>query len=191
MKRVTTIASSLLFAGACTMSAVALADTTKAHCEFYSHGDKKGDRSGPCTFSQRQGYIDINLANGKSFDLKPGEKANHYKDQDGHKVRRQESANGARFQWEHKRIVVSYNGGDHGSSAAPAGKVAVKDMARYCAGEASSKFNQRPNNITTQRAIKDQGMYSVFGQYPPSGANPKVFICTFTGGGKFVGVDRE
>ncbi len=190
MKRVTTVASSLLFAGASALSSVALADTTKANCEFYSHGDKKSDRSGPCTFSQRQGYIDINLANGKSFDLKPGEKANHYKDQDGHKVRRKEAANGATFQWEHKRVVVSFNGAQ-GSSAAATGSVAVKDMARYCAGEASAKFNQRPNNISTQPAFSDQGMYSVYGQYPPSGADPTVFICTFSDNRQFVAVDKQ
>ena len=69
--------------------------------------------------------------------------------------------------------------------------VAVKDMPRYCAGEASAKFGQRPQNISTQPAIKDKGMYSVFGQFPPSGANPTVFICTFTAEGKLVGVDKQ
>jgi hypothetical protein len=64
-------------------------------------------------------------------------------------------------------------------------------MARYCAGEASAKFRERPANISTQPAIEDHGMYSVFGQYPPSGADPTVFICTFSGDGKFVAVDKE
>jgi hypothetical protein len=72
-----------------------------------------------------------------------------------------------------------------------AGGIAVADMARYCAGEASAKFNQRPQNISTQPAIEDQGMYSVFGQFPPSGANPTVFICTFSADGKLVGVDKQ
>lgn len=77
---------------------------------------------------------------------------------------------------------------------APSGggdKVAVKNMARYCAGEASEKFHVRPANISTQPAVKDQGMYSVFGQFPPSGADPTVFICTFSADGKFVGVDKQ
>jgi hypothetical protein len=78
-----------------------------------------------------------------------------------------------------------------GSQSQGGGGVAVADMARYCAGEASAKFQQRPQNISTQPAIEDQGMYSVFGQFPPSGANPTVFICTFTADGELVGVDKQ
>jgi hypothetical protein len=81
--------------------------------------------------------------------------------------------------------------GAKSAAAAVPGAVAVKDMARVCAGEASAKFKQRPANITTQPAIEDQGMYSVFGQFPPGGAEPTVFICTFSSDGKLVGVDKE
>ena len=157
-----------------------VADSTKAHCDFYSHGDKKSDRSGPCNFSQRQGYVDITLANGRSFDLKPGEKANHFHDQEGHEVKRESSGGDNQvYHWEHKKIVVSFGGG-HGHSKAASDAIAVKDMPRYCAGEASAKFNRRPADISTQKAFKDQGMYTVYGQYPPSGADPTVFICTFS-----------
>ena len=78
-----------------------------------------------------------------------------------------------------------------GTSEPSSEKVAVKDMARYCAGEASAKFHQHPRNISTQPAFKDQGMYSVFGQFPPSGADPTIFICTFTADGIFVGIDKQ
>lgn len=63
-------------------------------------------------------------------------------------------------------------------------------MPKYCAGEASAKFNQRPAYITTQDAVKDQGMYSVWGQYEAE-PSPQVFICTFTADGEFVGVDKN
>jgi hypothetical protein len=62
-------------------------------------------------------------------------------------------------------------------------------MARYCAGEASAKFNQKPNRITTQEAVKDKGMYSVWGQYEAE-PSPQVFVCTFSAEGKLVGVDK-
>lgn len=78
-----------------------------------------------------------------------------------------------------------------GHAAQGHGGVAVGDMARHCAGEASAKFHQRPQNISTQPAIKDQGMYSVFGQFPPSGADPTIFICTYSAEGKLVGVDKQ
>jgi hypothetical protein len=191
MKILPAVTSSLLIAAACTLTPTALADSTEAHCEFYSHGDKKKDRSGPCTFSQRQGYIDIGLSNGKTFNLSPGKKPDHFKDQEDHKVvRKNESGNKQVYKWDQKKIVVSFGGGQQ-SSQANSNKVAVKDMARYCAGEASAKFSQKPGNISTQPAIKDQGMYSVFGQYPPSGADPKIFICTFSADGEFVGVDKQ
>lgn len=68
------------------------------------------------------------------------------------------------------------------------GGIAVKDMPKYCAGEASAKFSQRPNRITTQNAVEDHGMYSVWGQYEAE-PNPQLFICTFSAEGKLVGVD--
>jgi len=76
-------------------------------------------------------------------------------------------------------------------SQAHGGGIAVKDMARFCAGEASAKFHQRPSNISAQPANEDHGMYSVFGQFPPSGADPTVCICTFSSEGKLVGVDKQ
>lgn len=81
--------------------------------------------------------------------------------------------------------------GTAGGSGSGSDRVAVADMPRYCAGEASAKFNQRPRDISTQKPIKEQGMYSVFGQFPPSGADPTIFICTFSAEGKLVGVDKQ
>lgn len=93
-----------VFAGA------AAADSADANCEFYSHGDKKKDRTGPCTFSQRQGYIDITLSNGKTYSLSPGEKAGHYKDQEDHKVVREEAGGSQQvYKWDQKKIVVHFN----------------------------------------------------------------------------------
>ncbi len=106
--------SNLIFASAVTMvisvfAVAAVADSTDANCEFYSHGDKKKDRTGSCTFSQRQGYIDITLSNGKTYSLKPGEKAGHYKDQEDHKVVREEASGDKQvYQWDQKKIVVHF-----------------------------------------------------------------------------------
>jgi len=106
--------SNLIFASVLTVAvsvfaSVASADSADANCEFYSHGDKKKDRTGPCTFSQRQGYIDITLSNGKTYSLKPGEKAGHFKDQEDHKVVREEvSGNKQVYQWDQKKIVVQF-----------------------------------------------------------------------------------
>ena len=45
----------------------ASADSAEATCEVRKDGDKKKEASGPCSFSQRQGYINIDLRNGKTI----------------------------------------------------------------------------------------------------------------------------
>lgn len=191
MKTFIGIVASLAVAGSCAFTQVALADSTDATCEFYSHGDKKKDRSGPCTFSQRQGFVDITLSNGKTFNLSPKDKPDHFKDQEDHKVvRKKASGNEQVYKWDQKKIVVTFHQAAAAAPAQSGDKVAVKDMGKYCAGEASAKFNQKPNRITTQNAVKDHGMYSVWGQYEHD-PNPQLFICTFSAEGKLVGVDKH
>ena len=85
------------------------ADTVHADCVMHKKGEKAKQGTGPCTFSQRQGYIDIKLKNGKVFSLKPGKKGGHYKDQEGHTVvRMEETASSVKFKWEHANIVVHW-----------------------------------------------------------------------------------
>jgi hypothetical protein len=109
MNKIIGIAASLVMAGSCALTPVAFADSTDASCDFYSHGDKKKDRSGPCTFSQRQGYVDIGLTNGKTFNLSPGEKPDHFKDQEDHKVVREKASDNQQvYKWDEKKIVVTF-----------------------------------------------------------------------------------
>ncbi len=95
------------------LSVPVLADSTQASCEFRSHGDLKKDRSGPCSFSQSQGYVDITLKNGKTFNLSAGNKANHFKDQEDHKVVRTSEGSTQKYKWDEKSITVSFDGGGH------------------------------------------------------------------------------
>jgi hypothetical protein len=90
----------------------ALADSTDGNCEFYKHGDAKHDRWGACSFSQRQGNIDITLKNGTSYSLTQRDDANQYKDQDGNKVHRtQSSSSGQTFEWKNdqQKLVIAFN----------------------------------------------------------------------------------
>jgi hypothetical protein len=90
---------------------VARADTAEATCEVRKDGDKQKGKSGPCTFGQRQGYIDIDLKNGDTVALRPTDKANHFKDQKGNKVVRTQSGGSSQtFKWENgKHISVTLN----------------------------------------------------------------------------------
>jgi hypothetical protein len=86
------------------------ADSADAMCEVRKDGETKKRASGPCTFSQRQGYIDLDLRNGDTHSLAPGKNANHYKDQKGNKViRTQSGGNIQEFKWEGgTRIIVTF-----------------------------------------------------------------------------------
>lgn len=88
------------------------ADSVDATCEFYKHGDAKHDRWGACTFSQRQGYIDIKLKNGASYSLSPRNDANQYKDNEGNKLERTKSSSDSQiFEWkkDKQKLIVKFN----------------------------------------------------------------------------------
>ncbi|PLW69369.1 hypothetical protein [Pseudohalioglobus lutimaris] len=126
-----------------------MADTTQATCEFYHHGDKKKGASGPCQFSQRQGYVDIRLTNGKQWNLSPHGEANHFRDQDGHKVKRKNEGDTQVYKWEERSIHVhfkgSHSGDGHHSSHHNDGNTPhdLKDLIGQRGGEAEDKLMNR------------------------------------------------
>ena len=84
------------------------ADTTQATCEVIQEGKEKKQATGPCTFSQRQGYVDITLANGITHKFSPDDAPNHFHDAEGHAVVRTVSGNVQTYKLEGKRIVVTF-----------------------------------------------------------------------------------
>jgi hypothetical protein len=88
------------------------ADTAEAMCQLVKDGDTKKNASGPCTFSQRQGYVDIDLRNGSKFSLAPTNKANQFKDGDGNTVVRTTSGNQHVYKWpdKNKKVIVKFTG---------------------------------------------------------------------------------
>lgn len=88
------LASSLLVATVAIASmgfaVAAKADTVKARCDVYPKGSDRASWYGLCTFSQQQGFVDIRLQNGKSYDLRPvADQANKYVTQNGQPVTRE------------------------------------------------------------------------------------------------------
>jgi hypothetical protein len=98
----------------------ALADTAEADCVLRKDGENKEGASGPCSFSQRQGYVDIDLRNGATFSLSPGNEPDHYRDQEGKKVVRTIAGDGSHeYKWEGKKIIVRFRAeASHDKSAA-------------------------------------------------------------------------
>lgn len=151
MKRSIFLQASLVAIAMYGWSSLANADSSDATCEVRKDGDTRKEASGPCTFSQRQGYIDINLRNGDKYSLSPGSKANHYKDQKGTKVvRTQAGGNSQEFKWEGgKKILVTFVAASHqGYAAAPASRVddtatGLSDLVGAKAGQAEGELERR------------------------------------------------
>ncbi|MCW8330259.1 hypothetical protein MD588_15730 [Photobacterium sp. SDRW27] len=68
----------------------ALADSADARCDIYPKGANEPSARYFCVFSQRQGYITIDRADGVYYDFMPtGDRPGNYKDSHGHPVYRQ------------------------------------------------------------------------------------------------------
>lgn len=84
---------SLLFAttiASASFAVSAKADTTNARCEYYPNGQSKATVSMSCKFSQRQGNISIEWADGVRNEFTPtGSNPGNYVDQRGGAVYRQ------------------------------------------------------------------------------------------------------
>lgn len=82
------VATSLATLG---VSLAANADTVPAHCDLYAPGEDYAYLSSNCTFSQRQGYIGVQLqTNGDRYEFSPvGNQPGNFRDQDGNAVYRQ------------------------------------------------------------------------------------------------------
>ncbi len=159
--KVIALAASLALPGL--LAVPVLADSTQANCEFYSHGDLKKDRSGPCSFSQSQGYVDITLKNGKAFNLTPGQKANHFKDQEDHKVVRTAEGQSHRYKWDEKAILVSFGGGQAApaqhsqKSSGESGQTPgdLKDLVGAKAGQGEEQLSKRGYDFVKSEVAGD------------------------------------
>lgn len=90
MKVKTSVFAAILSLSVLGTAIIAQADTVKARCDVYPKGEDQASSSGPCTFSQRQGFIDIQLKDGKRYSLRPvGDEPGNYVDQDGQAAYRQ------------------------------------------------------------------------------------------------------
>ena len=62
------------------------ADTVDARCDIYPKGSDKVSKVVACTFSQRQGFVGIDRADGVRHDLSPQGSAGNYTDENGQKA---------------------------------------------------------------------------------------------------------
>lgn len=87
----------------------AYADSAEATCDVYPAGEDHTKNSGPCVFSQRQGYITIRREDGVVHDLSPvGDTPGNFEDEQGRAVYRQSGlgAAGLIFRFPDESVYV-------------------------------------------------------------------------------------
>jgi hypothetical protein len=193
MKKSVLHSASLVMLALCGMASSAYADSNDAFCEVRKDGQTKQGKSGPCTFSQRQGYIDLDLRNGQNYSLSPGNNANHYKDQKGNKVvRTQAGGNTQEFKWEGgTKVIVTFgetassNDGGGAMAGASAEPTTSTQRVRFDAGGSGAELTGTlsPGSSTRYvlQARKGQFLYV---RVAPKG--PEVYYQIFNPDGTFL-----
>jgi hypothetical protein len=149
MKTVRMFALPLFLLSVAAGSGAALADTAEAMCEMRKDGETKQGASGPCTFSQRQGYVSIDLRNGDRIELSPADKPNHFKDEKGKTVVRTVTDNGQEYKWDGKKLIVRWSAASGASSGSGSGSGhgdtphALRDLVGARAGQAEQLVRER------------------------------------------------
>ncbi len=148
MKTVKMFALPLFLLSVAAGSGAALADTTEAMCEMRKDGETKQGATGPCTFSQRQGYVSIALRNGDRIELSPADKPDHFKDEKGKTVVRTVTGNGQEYKWDGKKLIVRWNTGSGSAASSGGGGVGdpvsgLQDLVGARGGQAEDTLRGR------------------------------------------------
>jgi hypothetical protein len=150
---------SLSLAIALTSVGIALgakADTVPAHCDLYRPGGAYPDFSSSCTFSQRQGYISIEmLENGAHYDFEPIPNAatGNFRDHYGNPVYRQAGLGdaGVIFQFaDEYKLYVYWDDTTFPASSSANADTRVGTLMGYDRG---SQINLRSEPTVYSRAV--------------------------------------
>lgn len=80
------LSRAVLAIGLLTAGVHARADTVDARCDIYPKGSDQASKVVACTFSQRQGFVSIDRADGVRHELSPRRGVGNYRDQDGQRA---------------------------------------------------------------------------------------------------------
>ncbi|MGF1460147.1 MAG: hypothetical protein ACFBSG_14120 [Leptolyngbyaceae cyanobacterium] len=122
MSRLSTFSVSLCAAIATVgLATSARADTAQARCDVYPIGEDTATSYGPCTFSQRQGFVTLTLEDGTTYELVPDpNQANTYTDQYGQRAIREDGLGeiGTIYRLADVSIFVYWDGGETSANTA-------------------------------------------------------------------------
>lgn len=147
-------ATSLMTLG---LGLAAKADTVPAHCDLYAPGEDYASFSSNCTFSQRQGYIGIQLqANGRRYELSPvpNSQPGNFTDQNGRRVYRQSGLgnNGQIFRLGDGSALYVYWDTSSSYGSAPV-QTTGQRIGTLVAHDRGSQINLRSSATVRSRAV--------------------------------------
>ena len=167
MKKSVLLSASVVVLAMYGINSTAYADSAPATCEVRKDGETKQGQSGACTFSQRQGYIDLDLRNGDTYSLSPGNQPNHFKDQKGNKVvRTQAGGDTQEFKWEGgKKITVTFGAPKSSSVDVTETPADLKDLVhgRRVGGEVDDELMRRGWK-QAKNEVQGDDVYSYWGK---------------------------
>jgi len=190
------VPASLVVLAMCGMTSPAYADSAAATCEVSNDGQTKQGKSGPCTFSQRQGYIDIGLRNGDTYSLSPADKPNHFRDQKGHNVVRTQAGGATHvYQWDGgRKVTVRFGesaaddggGAMAGATAAPAGEpTTTTQRVRFAAGTSGAELKGTLSpGSSTRYVLNARNGQDFYVRVAPQG--PDIYYQIFNPDGSFL-----
>ena len=120
-----------------------MADTVEARCDVFPAGDDKATSSSLCTFSQRQGFVGIQLNNGQRIELKPNENTpNAFFDERGEPAKREmlEGNRGQVYRLEKQSIFVFWD-------TVPYSKGTAKGTTNGSAAAGTGSTSENPPEI--------------------------------------------
>ncbi|MEG3440257.1 hypothetical protein V0288_24230 [Pannus brasiliensis CCIBt3594] len=154
MKLTNSVLAIALLSASFSVSLTARADTVNARCSVYPKGEDRASWNGSCTFSQRQGSVEIQLQNGKRYDLRPvGNRPNQYRDQNGRSAYREMDGDRQIYRLARESVYVTFDapeensgspensGGTQPSAGTPVSR--LQDLVGARAGQAENAVKQR------------------------------------------------
>jgi hypothetical protein len=159
MKLTNSVLAIAFLVGSLGFSLTAKADTVNARCSVYPKGEDRASWYGSCTFSQRQGFVGIQLANGKRYELSPTGQPNQYRDPKGRPAYRETEEGGRQYyRLAAESIIVTFDGISSGQGSGNSGSTAF--ASQPSAGTPVSPLNDlvgakdsRNNKLDNYRAI--------------------------------------
>lgn len=135
----------------------AKADTVTARCDVFPKGEDRATSSGLCTFSQRQGFVSIQLQNGRRYELRPvGDRPGNYRDRNGQPAYRQSGLGdkGQIYRLANQSIYVywdtasSNNNQSSQSTSTSSSSTPVTKMTRRNANQYAVRITEGEFNFT-------------------------------------------